>query len=988
MQHADEAQDSLPELHSPTTPVDCCFDDDDTMAVSDDDSQLDADRAHAPPPRIAARFYRPPNPRRKSSAQSSRRNSISSTHSHQSGLSAYRTQACQSTHVAQHLRRASILESRKARLADRAAHAEQVRLRAALAKSSPRTSNSEEKALAAQQAREKHLAQVAAACAEEVRRAKKVAEDMKERKAQEEARYRAEMQEKLAEAERRRQEYKRNQRRPRTASVPSSEPKKPTSDAVPPPDDETAARRIQRAWRTRRRRRMVESFLELGLSIDKVHDTSFEDISAQIAEQTVISASANLLNLLALRGSNDDLIGDDPAAIRTFLSAYLILGHPAAVLSSKDGDLEQDLIKKATDLIISFESTLSKLCQSNRYTPPPTQLETVVLAHSAFVTAFSNWKAQDSHTLVEMMVASFVNLDAIWQSVKDDTRGEVANDYRQGIRDNQVILLSKIRKLAGPERANQLIKKAINESRRAKARERRRRPVGDVRPRAAESDSASETSENSSDASASTSADRASRGRDLLQEDASVASQGDIDMEGAQADALAKLFSPMPSNRILVHELAIDKEFRIDEAQPSEVRDALNREICESMKRGFERGEGAPWTTAMADNIRGKLLRLLKPGNSMYKLISEALDPEFVHQQATQGVFSYERFFSFMASILPKLCAPFRDAQVKVLAEELQESGDLDQMIGKLFKLLHIIDLLALDYQNYLLHTMAPTLIKEAPGYEQRAFAQDLENNVITLQKTKCWFSSASVNCLTEADRRDPIYGPPTAQKIYARGLVDLAIAPPPLQESEVPETLALDQARLARIRQDAVKITTVGAILLTAKNLLRRDVRSQWKPEAQRLWTLLKEGYVKEDGSMPAKILSVLESSHAMPPNTRTQLSNTITRLLSQAAAGRLADPVMKVLFQRLKTHILTRISASTSGERVRAATGASEGLATSGLPEFVGQVGDVVEQLTKISEVDRKAHGAWYEQIAAEVERMGSEEETTVAAPPPAAN
>ncbi|EOD47519.1 putative iq calmodulin-binding motif domain protein [Neofusicoccum parvum UCRNP2] len=973
MQH-DEAADSLPELQSPTTPT--RFDDDDTMAVSDDDTAHDADRVHAPPPRIAARFYRPAANRRKSSQQSSRRNSISSAHSHQSGLS-YRNQ---STHVAQHLRRASILESRKARLADRAAHAEQVRLRAALAKASPRASNSEEKALAAQQAREKHLAQVAAACAEEVRRAKKVAEDMKERKAAEEARYRLEMQEKLQEAERRRQEYKRNnQRRPRTASVPSSadQPKKQLPDHARAPDDDTAARRIQRAWRARRRRRMVESFLELGLSIDKVHDTSFEDISAQIAEQTVISATSNLLNLFGLLGPAEEPIGSDPAAIRTFLSAYLILGHPAAVLSSKDGDLEQDLIKKATDLIISFESAMSKLCPSNRYTPPPTQLETVVLAHGAFLTAFSDWKAQDSHTLIEMMVASFVNLDAIWQSVKDDTRGEVANDYRQGIRDNQVILLSKIRKLAGPERANQLIKKAINESRRAKARERRRRPVGDVRPRAAESDAASETSENSSDASNSHSTDRASRGRDLLQEDASITSHGDIDIEGAQADALAKLFSPMPSNRVLVHELAIDKEFRIDEAQPSEIRDSLNREICESMKRGFERGEGAPWTTAMADNIRGKLLRLLKPGNSMYKLISEALDPEFIHQQATQGVFSYDKFYSFMASILPKLCAPFRDAQVKALAEELQESGDLDQMIGKLFRLLHIIDLLALDYQNYLLQTMAPTLIKEAPGYEQRAFAQDLESNVITLQKTKRWFSSASVNCLTEADRRDPIYGPPTAQKIYARGLVDLAIAHPPLQDSEVPETLHLDQARLARIREDAVKITTVGSILLTAKNLLRRDVRSQWKPEAARLWTLLKEGYLKEDGSMPAKILSVLESSHAMPPNTRTQLSNTITRLLSQAAAGRLTDPVMKVLFGRLKTHILTRISASTSGERVKAATGASEGLATSGLPEFVGQVGDVVEQLTRISEVDRKAHGVWYEQIAAEVERMGSEEE-----------
>ena len=112
----------------------------------------DAENGHSfvPPPRIAARFYRHTNNRRKSSATSSRRNSLSSTHSHTSNRS-FRN-SCQSHHVAQHLRRASILEDRKARLADRAAHAEQVRLRAALAKATPRGSNSEERALAAQQA--------------------------------------------------------------------------------------------------------------------------------------------------------------------------------------------------------------------------------------------------------------------------------------------------------------------------------------------------------------------------------------------------------------------------------------------------------------------------------------------------------------------------------------------------------------------------------------------------------------------------------------------------------------------------------------------------------------------------------------------------------------------------------------------------------------------------------------------------------------------
>src|SRR4051812_21902906 len=150
-------------------------------------------RIHTPPARIAARFYRPTNNRRKSSAASSRRNSISSAHSHQS-LNSSRHGGPQSSYIAQHLRRASIIEDRKARLADRAAHAEKVRLRAALAKAAPRsTTNSEERALAAQQAREKNLAEIVASCAEEVKRAKGIAESMKEKREAEGKKLRREM---------------------------------------------------------------------------------------------------------------------------------------------------------------------------------------------------------------------------------------------------------------------------------------------------------------------------------------------------------------------------------------------------------------------------------------------------------------------------------------------------------------------------------------------------------------------------------------------------------------------------------------------------------------------------------------------------------------------------------------------------------------------------------------------------------------------------
>ena len=146
-------------------------------------------------------------------------------------------------------------------------------------------------------------------------------------------------------------------------------------------------------------------------------------------------------------------------------------------------------------------------------------------------------------------------------------------------------------------------------------------------------------------------------------------------------------------------------------------------------------------------------------------------------------------------------------------------------------------------------------------------------------------------------------------------------------------------------------------------------------------MWDALKDGYERDDGeSMHTRILSIIESSHAMPPNSKAQLSSIVTRLMDQAQQGRLTDPVIKVLFQRLKTHVFNRISASTSGERVRAVGTASESLASSGIPEFMSQVGEIVEGLNKIGEVDRAAHGIWYDQIAQEVERVGDGE-----APPP---
>lgn len=923
--------------NNPPTSIRASISDDQDITLSSDNEVAGMQPL---PPHVAARFYRPTATRRKSSAASSRRNSLSSLHSNRSNLSCHG--GPQSSHIAQHLRRASIIESRKARLADKAAHAEKVRLRAAMAKAAPRTStHSEERALAAKQAREKYLAQVAANCAEEVKRAKKVAEDMKERKAAEHLKLKVDMEDRLAEAERRRLVYQQNLRRARTTNLPVVEEKTVPTLLWKPATEGAAARLIQRAWRNRQRRHIVGDFLDLGLTVEQLQSTSFEDVGVLLSQENVLSNTARVLKLCGLQDGEGGGLGER-TAVRTFLSAFLILAHPAQVLS-KNGEQEQDLITKAKDLLISFDLLVSRSPRQNNCSPLSTQLASLFEAFTTFQTAFAAWKQNDSSVLVQTMLAQFVELDAIWQTVKGDKAGEVSEDYREGIQQNQTLLLVRLKKLAGPEKAMRMVREAIRASRKARIK---KKPAGDAMPRAV-----------------------ATAPGTLPDSIAVPPVQSSVSIQGRptsnrtlQANELRKVTNPIPENRMVIHELAINREYRIDVTPQTELRNRINRAIFDRIKSDLEMGLGDRWVVAMAENIRERLLRLLTPGKPLHVLISEALDPVVIENQLRIGSFSYEKFFSFMNTILPKLCAPVRDVKIKALAEDT--SGDL---IGRLEKLLHVIDLLSLDYANFILQQSAPELIRRAPEYEQHCFEEGIKDS--TLPKTLRWWSRARAKVHSESARRAADVTPQpsgrvTPDKIYMQGLVDLAIAPPPLLDIDLPETLELDRERITRIRTETIRTITISAILLTAKNLLKRDVRSQWKSDAQRLWD-----FDFRESTAASTIVAILESSHAMPPSTKSQLSGTVERVLIDTRSGQISHPVMKVLLQKLKAHVFSRLAASSAEERVRAASTASQVLASGGLPEFVGRVGAVVDELAKVAEVDRGSHGKWYDEVAARV-------------------
>ena len=946
-------------MHSSTGPEDVDMD-----TFSDSET-----RCHGPPPHIAARFYSKSGARRKSSAHSSRRSSLSSLHSRHSALSAHG--GPYSTHIAQHLRRASIIESRKARLADQAAHAEQVRLRAAIAKAAPRGSHREERALAAHAAREKLLAEIAARCEEEVRRVKKVAEETKEKKAAEHARLKQEMTEKLAEAARRRSIYQRNIRRPRASSLPSVEGKKIDNIVLRRLNEEAAAKIIQRSWRYWKQHKAMTAFIGLDISLRSVRDMEFEALGRLLSEERILSATTGMLKTLELLDTSGQG-ADDRGATRVFLSTFLILTHPLQALSNGGKEpQEQDLIAKAQDLLVSFEAIACKHKEDQLLKPARfVERDTLSFSFNNFCSAFHSWKTRDSSALIEIMINQFVELDLILQTVKDDHDGGVADDYFHAIRQNQIQLLVRLKKLAGPDAALSRIRSAVR-----KARKQR-------------SPKASKFSEQGRPRSSSLAAQSSefTLTADFLPGSTQVLQASNLHLGTSSfVSRLGQTMTVLPGNREISHEIQINGTYEVQQQPWTDSRKHFMNNLRSSMRQSMSQGgteAAANWTHSMAILIRDKLLNLVSRKHPLYDRINDFLDPKLIDQTCRAGMFSYDSFFETIAGLVAQTCSPGRDDIVKKFAADTSSDA-----IDRLFTLINIIDLMTLDHINFAFRAAASAVLEHGHEHERSSFENDLSGSVHTLEGVRRWWLVARSNSTIAS-----------GNSIYVRGLVDLVLSNNHLSYAALPETLRLDWLRLLALRARAFKAVSSASVLLTTKIRLRRNRESQWTKDAERLLNL---DFAEVENS---RIVAVIESAHMMPESTKEGLLNFVSRVLPPAAAAaknlanaeqaRLAsiqngeafnpltlepsgqdlgdvftEQVATFVLKSLREHVLARLSAVGTTDKVRVTTSAAEVLARAGMPEFVAETGNIVDTLERVKNVDLRAHEKWYDEVAREV-------------------
>ncbi|KAK6334294.1 hypothetical protein TWF730_003508 [Orbilia blumenaviensis] len=924
------------------------------------------------PPHIAARFYKPKKP-----AQRRRSSSNSST----GPGYVHPTERA-------HSRRLKFLESRKSRLAAQALHAEKVRSRVNHGSHqviSARLQAINDSLRAAKEAREAQLAKTAAACASEVAKAKAIAEGVRLKRESEIQAIKDGVQDKLNAAEERRLELlrARQNRRPRGSSASLKNPSEisevveplrkaardGTGTASPPKRQPTAeevrdsaARRIQRSWMAHRNSEIVSSFVRQGITLETFGTMPFEMATAAIQNPELAKATGNILQLGGVLEDSDEA-SNLTKACRTFLSAYLILGHPAAVLSN-DGENEKALIVQSRDLLCAFESWILSTSANNGHLGAPRRRQAFIDAYQPFSIAFNAWKERDQLELLNGMVNQFVELDLLWQKVKDDSEPQVAAEFKESIQENQMMILSRMKAIGG-KKATEMLKKAVQ-----KARRKLHRKQADRKPRAvaSETTSANQTTQSLGIQAAMQQVEDGSK----ADEDSALSYQTAFDDESK-----FKL-----TNRQIAHELLLDRGFRFKERTKDQIEQTVEyqakKAFYDLMREDIAEGEFEKWIPSMAETVRQKLLRLVPAGSSVYQIISNSIDIDLITQQCRAKTYDHVPFFGFIYSLIPKLCSPARDEACQALVNDVSPDQDY---ISRLEKLLDFLELMQLDHANYQLMTAAPHIIPHATQYEQHMFTEDLAGGRFDLSRTKTWLNTTVSERLAELASRDTenVNHPrqqPSVFSLVNQGYVSLLIHLDPLSSVIFPETFHMDGERVVNLYKEVNTVVVSSAMLLTIKSLLRKDARTAWKGAREKTAELMKNPRLNPDAKADALVTFLKEDlgtnitesqvGHIRPAVRR--LFGNVENARMGDTSGLLADPVVKVMLARLKGFVLARLNAQTPKDKVRLASGAVETLTSFGMAEQVAEIAGIVDGVLMLAAVNRECYWKWYEEIVGE--------------------
>jgi len=345
------------------------------------------------------------------------------------------------------------------------------------------------------------------------------------------------------------------------------------------------------------------------------------------------------------------------------------------------------------------------------------------------------------------------------------------------------------------------------------------------------------------------------------------------------------------SSMALAHELLMDDSFRLQSELPQnslekQVRDVVHKAFWDKLRE--ELNQDPPifsQALSLIEEVKENMLSLLLPHhNSLRAQINEVLDLELIKQQAMHGILDISRLAQFVVSILSKLCAPARDEQVK----KILDNQDIVELFKEVFTLM---DAMKVDLANFQLQAIKPHLVQQSIEYERNKFKDYLQSNPDGLMSTKVWLKrgaevatgmgsrSAAQVSAEEVDTTD------FQQKLEDASLTDLVVhgylgiifGEPGWP---YPETLIMDEYRLAEMRWSVRRTTLIASVLLVTLNTIGQQLAS----DAAYLANLKEVLYILLDGVPEGDFPSAL-------PGVYEQVVKETEKLLEERGLSKLTS-------------------------------------------------------------------------------------------------
>ncbi|XP_006144252.1 T-complex protein 11 homolog isoform X1 [Tupaia chinensis] len=226
--------------------------------------------------------------------------------------------------------------------------------------------------------------------------------------------------------------------------------------------------------------------------------------------------------------------------------------------------------------------------------------------------------------------------------------------------------------------------------------------------------------------------------------------------------------------------------------------------------------------------IKEILLSLLLPRqNRLRNEIEEALDMNFLSQEAEHGALDVPHLSKYILSMMTLLCAPVRD-------EAVQKLEDITDPVPLLRGILQVLGLMKMDMVNYTIQSLQPHLQEHSIQHERAQFQELLSKQPGLLDYTTKWLTQAVADLTTppstcpDTPDSSGVPGPSPSEAanvpeplsptmVLIQGFLNLLLWDP--ENEEFPETLLTDRARLQELETQLRQLTVLASVLLVASS-------------------------------------------------------------------------------------------------------------------------------------------------------------------------